>query len=210
MKDEKQTTEKDPRPVIILRGMIVLICLLCLLFSVSMLFRSCQSDNSIITTKTNYEQILHDSIQSLRLTDSLRSIEINRIVTASINDTIAMRKQLNKLQSKYYHALKIAPDTCRSYIDTVYKESMVNDSLTKIALARKDSIISIYAVKDSAYHIATGIYERLLISKNSRIQSLLDTIPRVKRKGYIKGFGHGALVVGSIVEGVNVIGNLRR
>lgn len=89
----------------------------------------------------NNQDSLRDQITRLEnennLIDSINAKRNRRSRIDSINHIAA----LNTLNRKYLSAIKAAPDTCKSYIDTVYKESLKLDSVNKQTIARKDSTI---------------------------------------------------------------------
>lgn len=114
-----------------------------------------------------------------------------------IQDSINMKLAYNNLHSLYIHAIKTAPDTCRSYIDTVYKEALVVDSTDRVTIARLDST-------NQDLFIEIMFYKSIAHNDTLRINQLTDTIKTVKHKAFWRGVKIGAIGGAIITEAVNI------
>lgn len=112
-------------------------------------------------------------------------------------DTVIIHHYHTKYVDVYHEVIKESPDTCHEYINRLYAISNANDSLYGNHILRQDSIINGLEFEALQY-IFEAIQDSIKYSK------LHDSIPKLKRKAFIKGFIRGAVLGGAIVEGFNI------
>jgi len=133
---------------------------------------------------------LRDQVERLQnennLIDSITTKRIRQMRLDSVNLVAAA----NILKAKYYKAIKTAPDTCRSYIDTVYLESQKLDSLNKRQIAKKDSTIKDLQKRADNSDLSLFKTNQIIDIKNDSIRILTVLYKDYRRKfRWAKGIG---------------------
>lgn len=133
---------------------------------------------------------LRDQVERLQnennLIDSITTKRIRQMRLDSVNLVAAA----NILKAKYYKAIKAAPDTCRSYIDTVYLESQKLDSLNKRQIAKKDSTIKDLIKRADNSDLSLFKTNQIIDVKNDSIRILTVLYKDYRRKfRWAKGIG---------------------
>ncbi len=173
-------------------GLFIVACLV-LLFN-----KGCSRHSENIGVNPN---INHD--KNIVLSHEINVIDSTsfRVTKRLKQDSINMSKAYNKLKSKYNNAINQAPDTCRSWIDTIYKEALILDLTDKVTIKRQDTLIDQYKSQVSKL-------KQVAHNDTLQINYLLnDSIPKIYKsrfwRGYWKGQKHG------IAEGILLDEGLR-
>lgn len=143
---------------------------------------------------------LHDK-NTILSNDIIKSVSVISSRAKRLKqDSIDMAKAYQKLKSKYHNAIRQAPDTCKSWIDTIYSDALILDFTDNITIKRQDSTIKDYEVQTKKLTEITH-NDTLWIN---HLQN--DSIPKIYKsrfwKGYKKGFKHGAITGASVSEGI--------
>jgi hypothetical protein len=143
-------------------------------------------------------------IDTLTIQNNVSKGAINKIDTniyqrhkRLIQDSINMKLAYNRLRAKYLNALKTLPDTCKSYIDTIYKEALVVDSTDKVMIARLDSTNQDLFVK-------VLLYKSITHNDTLRISNLSDSLKTEFKRGLRKGRKQGVIVGAAAIECINI------
>jgi len=89
----------------------------------------------------NIQDTLNKEIKNLKKdNDKIDTNLVKRFKQMRL-DSINLVAQVSKYKTAYYRAIKTAPDTCKSYIDTVYEECNKVDSMRVKYSLKQDSTI---------------------------------------------------------------------
>ncbi len=103
----------------------------------------------------------------------------------------------------------VSDSTCRISLNILYTECLKNDQVNDSLLKNK----SLQAQKDSV-SIATlthkiGTKQERINRDSTRIEQLNDTLPKVKRKGFVKGFLIGFGSGAAAKQGVDILTKIK-
>lgn len=145
-------------------------------------------DNSILDEMAKDKRILQKKYDSLQLVKQkvIRGKERVRDILIYISDSTC-KKSINIL---YYECGKT--DSVNNSIISNLKEQTQKDSTSIAVLTHKVLIKQDRIVRDS-----------------TRIVQLNDTLPKVNRKGFIKGFLYGFGSGASVTKGVEIISKIK-
>lgn len=169
------------------------------------LLPKCSSDPKVKPTN-------HDTIYQAENVDNniLALTKKHDRYLAHIIDSLMARKPILVIRYKTkYDSLIIADTSCQSSLIMLYnafgdlndlndsiiannQKRLVNDSLTIATLNHKVELKQSHITIDSA-----------------RIVALIDTLPKVKRKGYFKGLKHGVAIGAILVESANIASKIK-
>lgn len=149
-------------------------------------FKGCEVSKTVDTP-------IHDSIYSYEAKEG------SIITKAKVKDsilTITKIKYVVRVKT-VYDSLYITDTLCQKSLITLYNAfgdlNSANDSL----ISNKDTIINSLERK-------LKLKQSHINKDSTRIVQLTDTLPKVKRRGYVKGLFHGALI-GAALVGTAVI-----
>jgi len=150
------------------------------------LMPKCSSDPKVKTTN-------HDTIYKA---EAKQDIIIKQGFRKDSVLTITKIKYVVKIKT-VYDSLYITDTLCQQSLITLYNAfgdlNSANDSL----LSNKDTIIKALITK-------IGLKQSRVTIDSTRLVSLIDTLPKVKRKGFFKGFKWGFASGVILTEGANV------
>ena len=162
--------------------------------------KGCKSDP--IVTANN-----HDSIYKYEAIDN------NTLVLTSkhnkylkhIIDSLVSRKPIYVIRYKIkFDSLMIADTSCQNSLITLYNAFGDLNSINDSIIAKNNQ----YKINDSITIVTLYNKVRLkqsrIVIDSTRITQLIDTLPKVKRRGYFKGLRHG-LGIGAALVGTAVI-----
>ena len=149
----------------------------------------------------------HDSIYKYEAIDN-NTLELtakHNKYLKHIIDSLVMRKPIYVIRYKNkFDSLMIADTSCQNSLITLYNSFGELNDLNDSIIANNNR----YKINDSIT-IAT-LYNKVrlkqsrIVIDSSRIVALIDTLPKVKRKGYFRGLRHGA-AIGAALVGTAVI-----
>lgn len=141
------------------------------------------------TQNTNTQQYISETKDNIILNEMARD---KHILQKKYDSLQLVKQKVIKGRERVRDSLiYISDSTCRKTINILYYECQKTDSVNNNIILnlqeknKKDSI-SISALK----HKINTKQERIK-RDSTRIVALIDTIPRVKRKGFFKGFAIG-------------------
>ena len=149
---------------------------------------------TIIAEKEQINDYLKNENEQIKaITDSLKTLKPKVIVR----------------YNTVYDSLLVVDTMCVQALNTLHDEHTKIDSVNNHIITNQETHI----MNDS--HIIGNLTDIIAIQKlrhkkdSIRNRQLTDTIPTVKRKGYIKGFIHGFGSGVALTKGIEVITNLR-
>lgn len=149
----------------------------------------------------------HDSIYKYEVIDNntLELTSKHNKYLKHIIDSLVMRKPIYVIRYKTkFDSLMIADTSCQNSLITLYNSfGDLNDLNDSIITNNNRSKINDSITIATLYNKVSLKQSRIVID-SSRIVALIDTLPKVKRKGYWKGFKHGA-IIGAALVGTAVI-----
>lgn len=92
-------------------------------------------------SKLNIQDTLNKEIKTLEKENDKIDTNLVKRVKQMRLDSINLVAQVSKFKIAYYKAIKTAPDTCKSYIDTIYAECTKVDSARVKYSLKQDSTI---------------------------------------------------------------------
>lgn len=149
----------------------------------------------------------HDSIYKYEAIDN-NTLELttkHNKYLKHIIDSLVMRKPIYVIRYKTkFDSLMIADTSCQNSLITLYNSfGELNDLNDSIIANNKRSKINDSITIATLYNKVSLKQSRIVID-SSRIVALIDTLPKVKRKGYFSGLRHGA-AIGAALVGTAVI-----
>lgn len=144
----------------------------------------------------------HDSIYKYEVIDN-NTLELtakhNKYLKRII-DSLVSRKPIYVIRYKTkFDSLMIADTSCQNSLITLYNSFGDLNDLNDSIIAKNNQ----YKINDSIT-IAT-LYNKVSLKQHrieldsTRIIALIDTLPKVKRKGYWKGLKHGTVIGAALV-----------
>ncbi len=89
----------------------------------------------------NIQTIINDELLKLDIKNAKKDSAINARNIQMRKDSINLIAQVTKYKNAYYKAIKIAPDTCKTYINTIYQDCNKVDSIHAVYALKQDSTI---------------------------------------------------------------------
>lgn len=174
----------------------------------------------LIPTCIGLRQPKKEQTQNTNIQQYISETKDNIILNEMARDKHILQKKYDSLQLVKQKVIKgrervrdsliyISDSTCRKTINILYYECQKTDSVNNNIILnlqeknKKDSI-SISALK----HKINTKQERIK-RDSTRIVALLDTIPRVKRKGFFKGFAIGFGSGAAAKQGVDILTKIK-
>ena len=149
---------------------------------------------TIIAEKTQINDYLKNENKSIKLiTDSLKGLKPKVIVR----------------YKTIYDSLLVVDTMCVQALNTLHDEHTKIDSVNNHIISNQSKVIKNDSNIITNYKQISSNYKIIHTKDSIRNKQLTDTIPTVKRKGYIKGFIHGFGSGAAVTKGVEVITNLR-
>lgn len=149
----------------------------------------------------------HDSIYKYEVIDNntLELTSKHNKYLKHIIDSLVMRKPIYVIRYKTkFDSLMIADTSCQNSLITLYNSfGELNDLNDSIIANNNRSKINDSITIATLYNKVRLKQSRIVID-SSRIVALIDTLPKVKRKGYFRGLRHGA-AIGAALVGTAVI-----
>lgn len=184
-------------------------CLILLVFIAILLFKHCGVPTIPSNSKPKFDSIY----KSEKKQDSIinRATILENRLNLKDDSLLLLKKLLSKKPKHIYDSLRVADTSCQNSLIVLYNAfgelNRINDSIVStkdLRLSEKDTIIKALNVKlvSKQNHIAIdSTYIKHLEN---------DSIPKVKRKGFIKGFkvGFGSGVV--VTESANVANKIKQ
>lgn len=137
------------------------------------------------------------------------TIENNKALRLKIDSLSNLKPKVIVRYKTVYDSLYIEDSLCRKSLIVLHHEHAIIDSVNNQIITNQEN----HLINDS--HIIGNLTEVVSLQKlqhkrdSTRNKQLTDTIPTVKRKGYIKGFIHGFGSGAAVTKGVEVITNLK-
>lgn len=157
-------------------------------------FNKCGSKSTEPIIKVNQKEV-NDRIEKLQYENVLKDSSIAIRERKNRIDSVKITSAMLRYKKAYQNAIKQAPDTCKSYIDTIYAECNKVDSMRVNYSLKQDSTIKDLKVKNKNL-------EQIVIKKDTIINTKNDSIKIVKAllkprfwKGFKAGFATGAVLI---------------
>lgn len=149
----------------------------------------------------------HDSIYKYEAIDN-NTLELtakHNKYLKHIIDSLVMRKPIYVIRYKTkFDSLMIADTSCQNSLITLYNAfGDLNDLNDSIIANNNRSKLSDSITIATLYNKVRLKQSRIVID-SSRIVALIDTLPKVKRRGFFKGFKYGT-AIGAALVGTAVI-----
>lgn len=150
--------------------------------------------NTIIAEKNQINDYLKNENKAIKaITDSLKELKPKVIVR----------------YKTIYDSLLVVDSMCIQALNTLHDEHTKIDSVNNHIISNQSKVIKNDSNIITNYKQISSNYKIIHTKDSIRNKQLTDTIPTVKRKGYIKGFIHGFGSGAAVTKGVEVITNLR-
>lgn len=160
------------------------------------------------TQNTNTQQYISETKDNIILNEMARD---KHILQKKYDSLQLVKQKVIKGRERVRDSLiYISDSTCRKTINILYYECQKTDSVNNNIILnlqeknKKDSI-SISALK----HKINTKQERIK-RDSTRIVALIDTIPRVKRKGFFKGFAIGFGSGAAAKQGFDILTKIKQ
>lgn len=184
---------------------ITIFCIALIVILLSPLLKGCNPEphpqtinkdslNTIIAEKTQINDYLKNENKVIKaITDSLKGLKTKVIVR----------------YKTIYDSLLVVDTMCVQALNTLHDEHTKIDSVNNHIISNQSKVIKNDSNIITNYKQISSNYKIIHTKDSIRNKQLTDTIPTVKRKGYIKGFIHGFGSGAAVTKGVEVITNLR-
>lgn len=110
-------------------------------------------------------------------------------------DSVNLVKQLTKYKLAYLKAIKTAPDTCKTYINIIYKECEKVDSSRVNYSLKQDSTIKDLKKVNNNLKLIEQKKDSIIIAKSDSISILKQVGKRKFKNGFKLGFATGAILI---------------
>lgn len=163
--------------------------------------------------KPNLVVVPNDSINSIiddkqAVIDML--VENNKAIRLQIDSLKEVKPKVIVRYKTVYDSLLIVDTMCVQALNTLHNEHSKVDSVNNSIISNQETHI----MNDSQIigNLSEIVYLQKLqhIKDSTRNKQLTDTIPTVKRKGFLKGFGVGFGSGAAVSKGADVLINLNR
>ena len=152
------------------------------------------------TPPVNNEKIINEELFQMNKINAEKDSVINSRTIEMRKDSVNLVKQVNKYKTAYLNAIKTAPDTCKTYINTIYSNCNNVDSIRNIYALKQDSIIKDQEQQKQNYKLQLVKKDLIIGIKNDSLNTMLYNNEQLQRKivyGWFKT--GGALLAGFFV-----------
>jgi hypothetical protein len=134
------------------------------------------------------------------LTVKSKSLDDEVKVLKEVQQIYVDRWKVKKVKgdSVFVYIYSSSPDTCKHFI-SLLNDQRLEQQASADSIVFQDSLI--IANRDSALKVSDVIINKC----KKDISTLTDSIKKVKRKNYWKGFKHGAIIGASSTQIINLI-----
>lgn len=161
-----------------------------------------QCHNVAVDNKKPVDQKrINKEINILNSDNTKKQIAVSAREKRLSNDSLNLVSQINYLKKAYLNALKKSPDTCKSYINTVYVECNKNDSIGAIISIRKDSTINDLSAEIFNFKKIDEKKDSIIFIKSDSIKIVKSLIKHSAKKWFKIGFITGS----AITETANIL-----
>lgn len=142
---------------------------------------SCE-DNNKPKPVINIQTIINDELLKLDIKNAKKDSAINARNIQMRKDSVNLVIQVTKYKNAYYKAIKTAPDTCKSYIDTIYKECNKVDSIRLKYSLKQDSTIKDLTAQKENLKIAVTKKDLIIGIKNDSLNLMQYNCDKLNKK----------------------------
>lgn len=149
----------------------------------------------------------HDTIYKAETIDN-NTIELtlkHNKYLARINDSLMARKPIYVIRYKTkFDSLYITDTSCQSSLIMLYNSFGDLNDLNDSIIANSSKRLVNDSILIATLNHKIGLKQSRVTIDSTRLVALIDTLPKVKRRGYFKGLRHGA-VIGAALVGTALI-----